>query len=318
VRNAESGAGNVIVFETGAFFRFETIEIAKGRVVLGLGDQGRVTVPEQVVDFEESVREGATVRLPRTATRADVVKSKSSDVSTARGGEAPAAMTRAERAVAAKDRSQRARAAGRAGGRRATPGSTASRRQASLDGSLFERGFENEGGESSPGRRSPTGAPLGQDAEGGTEDGATDPAQPDGLGMRDPAAVRRQAEERGEDSGTLSVIVSSADSVDVAGVQFRLNYPSNCSPAGAQTIGAFSNASMSQPNGSVGGRPIFAMAIVYAADDTTSLPGEIARVDFTWVGVEPDPADFKILSASASDHQGNAERGFRAEAHVLR
>lgn len=314
-RNAESGQGNLVVFRTGAYFRFETMEIQHGRVTLGLGEQGQVSVPEQVIDFEQSVREGATIRLPGEATGVEVRKPTRSRALTVRGGGGGGAGESEPVEVGQDDGGRpepgtRARKPGRVGGRRAGLGTAASRREASLQGieeSIRDQDYDR-----------PENPDEGEPDSVVNREEDDSPTRPSRSGMADPDEVRRQAEEAGQPSGTASVIVSSTDSVDVAGVQFRLKYPENCSPAGAAPIGAFANSSMAQPNGSVGGRSLFAMAIVYAANETTSLPGEIARVDFTWVGSEPNPEDFAIVSASASDEKGVASRGFRAVATLLR
>jgi hypothetical protein len=309
-RNADRGSGNVVVFRTGAFFRFESLDFARSQLRLGLGEQGQVTVPEGLIDFEQSVREGATVRLPRANERVDVVRAGSG------GGAAATARGRSGGDDGGSARS-RAIAASRGGGsaRLGGPEAAAGRRSASLRQYGKDR-FEvddRSAGAWSDGS-SEVEAPAVQE-EPEEESVAERVARRDGIA--DAEEVRREAEEQGEPSGRITVVVSSGDAAEVAAVQFRLRYPGNCTPTGAQPIGSFANASMAQPNGSVGGRPLMAMAIVLSPDTTTSLPGEIARVDFIWTSSEPPPDEFTIVSASASDERGNPIRGFRVEAVVL-
>lgn len=318
-RNALSGAGNVIVFRTGSYFRFEGIELERSRVVLGLGEQGKVTVPQGAVDFERSVQEAASLHLPRGGVRSDLVARSGGGgrQGSARSGggdvdaSSPGPGGRRGRSFNPKSVAGSARS-------RLDPGSRSARRLAPQDVAPPDDRFDpgpgasdfDDGGGSGGFDDTPGGG-------GGTPEQEEDPGRlRDGIA--DPEDVRRRAEEQGEPTGTVSVIVGSTDAVDVAAVQFRLRYPPNCSPVGHAPIGSFANASMSQPNGAVGGRPIFALAIVFAPDANTTLPGEIARVDFVWRGDEPLPGEFQVISATASDMTGNPVRAFRAEATVLR
>ena len=316
-RNAASGDGNVVVFNTGAFLRYEKLELDGSQVVLSLGDDSRVTLPEVVIDFERSVQEASTVRLAR-APRADIARSTGGGFAgSARGGGGGGEEDAAAPGPGARGRSFNPRAlSGRDRGR-VSPSSRTSRRNAALaedsGGSPSPSALEDATGDYERVEDGPGGDDGSDDSGAGAAEGQRGR---DGIGDADD--LRRKAEEEGEPTGNVSVIISSNDAVDVAAVQFRLRYPSNCTPVGQAPIGAFANSALAQPNGAVGGRSIYAMAIVFATDaSTTSLPGEIARVDFLWRGQPPPAGEFLVISATATDGLGGAVRAFRAEATVL-
>lgn len=322
-RNAERGAGNVVVFRTGSLFRFESVALKDSQVSLQLGDDETVTVPEGVVDFEQSVREGAAVWLPRGRVHVDVARpaarsgARSSAIDRARAGRGVLPDSSPGRRARSAEGGRESRFAGRDGSRRTgasgptstvEPGSSSYRPE-----SLSDDPFSGSDGEDGDRRGGIDTGDAGNDGD--------DDQSPSGRrsrdGMSDPEELRRRAEDDGQRTGMVTVIVASPDDKTVHGFQFRVRYPTNCQPTGALPIGAFANASMSQPNGRQGPQELGMIMVFAPGVPSASLPGNIAQLSFVWTGQEPTPAEFAVTHVAAADERGNVVRGVSATATMI-
>lgn len=75
--NADKGLGNTIWFNSGGFMRYEALEFEAGRVIVSLGQDRTVALPEALVDFRACVLEGGTVVVPARSGGALVAKAVS-------------------------------------------------------------------------------------------------------------------------------------------------------------------------------------------------------------------------------------------------
>lgn len=292
--NAGPETGNVVVFRTGSFLRFDSIRFDSGTVRLGVSDDATFTVPESLIDFEASVREGATVRLPQRADR---------PVALSRGGgddgrsEDPADMTRAERREAVRSRRQSALERRREAAARRRAGDTADPSTADDEPPSSSQAGSRR---SSPPAR--TSFPD-DDSESTSDDAddADEPENPPGGHEPDPDGDTPEDDEptQPEATGRVTVSLSTADPREVGGLQVELAYPETCTlvdlPDPSSAFMGFASDLTTAFNSGMPGMPQYPVNVAGFHTSSVRGPGEFLRLTFQWRGEAPTPDEFRIM-----------------------
>lgn len=279
-RNLGHGGGNVIVFTTGALLRFDSLDIKDGTVGVKVAGGAGFTVPESLVDFQASVREGAMVRLPESAGRpASVSRSGSSD-----GGfvpepaDAPQVEPEPTEEVAAGGRVRPGRAA--FGSRRGASGLRDRRSAAAA-----ERGEEPDPELLTP----PEGEP-------GSEFDPNDPRLRDGNPLPD-----EEGEQVPVTAGQSVLVVTTTFNGEIGGLQAEVSFPTSLRIVEPVMFSGFASA-LPQPtvNTRIPGRLHIISVANPNPDGGILAGGEFLRLTFTWTGRPPALQQFSV-SVKATD-----------------
>jgi hypothetical protein len=296
-RNLGAGATNVIAFSTGALLRFERLSVQDGVVHVTVASGAEFDVPESLIDFEASVREGAMVKVPEGAAGAAAV----SRGPAGGGGGGGAASGGYEES--ASEEYQPPAAATR--GPRRPPLGAAGRRlpNAAARNADFTPGSEPPPEEPPPQGAVPDEPPTGGDDGGAVTEAPMDTADQGGQPPPGPGQVDVQ-------TGQVMVDVVSDYSGELSGLQARVSYPRSLQIIGAPAFTGFASGLTS----SVGNQPGLVNIAGIAPDPNepvSASPGEFLRISFAWTGQPPQVTDF-ALGMVATDAGGQAMSSFPA------
>jgi hypothetical protein len=293
--NMASGATNVVAFTTGALMRYDKLEIRDGVAHVTVGSGGTMEVPESLIDFEASVREGAMVKLPEGATNPTAVSR-----SGAGPGGAPDMGSGGDDVAPPEDEPPPPPPIGSAVPARRRPpiGGMSGRRGVGATRAIPDRidSVPMSESEASPQQAFPD-----ESANGGD-------VTPDGAQVSPPIESFPQPQPQpqggnGADAGETLVSVYSDFTGELAGLQVNLSYP----PRALQVIGTptytgFATA-FSASSGVQAGTLRIAGVVQDPRSPVSASPGEFLVVRFAWTGQPPRATDFN-LGVTATDANG--------------
>jgi hypothetical protein len=295
--NMASGATNVVAFTTGALMRYDRLEIHDGMAHLTVGTGGTMEVPESLIDFEASVREGAMVKLPEGGTNPIAVSRSGAPG----GSAAPDAGGGYDEVAPPPDEETPPRAVGAAVPARRRPplGGMGARRGVGAARAIPDRveSRPSADSESAPQQAFPDESGMG----GGEMSGDGGPASPPPEQF--PQQQGGGGVVGGNESGEVLVSVYSDFTGELGGLQVTLGFPARAlQVVGPPTYTGFATG-FSASSGVQAGSVRIAGVMQDANAPVQASPGEFLVVRFAWTGQAPRPSDFN-LGITASDPHG--------------
>lgn len=287
-RNLGGAGGNVVVFRTGSLLRFDKLEMKDGGIVQFSVEGGATfTIPESLVDYETSVIEAATVRLPKGAGAATAVSRGGGDNGDF-GGDVGGGEYPPEPALAGSPRTRRSGrgvpAAGGGGDVLDQPAPMDTAETAPQDGATFDKDEPRDDSGTNSGRfdSRPT-----RRQDGPARVGGSDEPEAPGSGSGQ--------------TGQVTVVLSTDFSGDIQGLQLLLRYPQTCTPVAPVQFTGFASGLVSAVN--TGVNPLN-IAGVAGSIGSMRGPGEFLRVNFNWRDSAPQVHEFALLQPTAVDPAG--------------
>jgi hypothetical protein len=301
-RNLGHGGGNVVVYKTGALMRFESLEVSDGMVTVHVAGGSTFTVPESLIDFEASVREGAMVRVSGSAASGVVA------VSTSGGGDVASAGSSYDEGSSPDDVQQPDEDPPDD-----TPPPTSS--SAVRPTRPGRQGF-------TPGRRfgaqrSAVGAVddgSGSGDESGDDVPVGDNPVPPPVSSFPPPRDSQQPPDRvgTPDSGQSVLVVSTTYSGEISGLQATVTFPPNLKVVEPVSFSGFGSAlAMPTVNTRIPGQ-VQIIGVNNPAEGVAA-GGEFLRLTFTWSGHAPLPQQFSVLTKATDTQTGSEVPTFPVE-----
>ena len=302
--NLGHAGGNLVVFKTGALLRFENLEIKDGSAAVRVAGGSAFIVPESLVDFEGSVREGAMLRLPASAMGTVSVSTSARGgvgaLGTAGGGFDEMAVPE-EYSVAPPDPEAAAEpppdAAKGMASRPTRPGRPGLNRP--------RRFGADRGGESGEAAQEVQPLTPDDDSEQLPSDGGD--SVPFGRGQQGGGGDQVVGGQSQVATGQTVLLLSTTYSGEIGGLQVTVTFPPNLKVVQPVGFSGFA-ATLAMPtvNANVPGQ----VQLIAVNSDVTGpgvqAGGEFLRLTFTWSGRAPTAQQFSV-AVKATDPSTGAE-----------
>ena len=300
-RNLGHSGGNLVVFQTGALLRFDALEMADGQATVKVAGGARFVVPESLVDFESSVREGAMLKLPESAT--------TGGVSVAKGGGGGAGGYEPPETIPDEPPPYEPPEAVPAGKPRPSPGFPKQRR---MDTGKFGQSSEKF----DPTTPAPHDDVVDGHVEQNPEKEQADFHQDNGQNGQDGQNGQNGQDQNDQVSavtGQVVLVLSTTYGGEIAGLQAVVQYPRGLRIVDSVQFSGFAAAlSMPTVNTRIPGQVQVIAVTQPGEDQAVQAGGEFLRITFMWTGHAPSLTDF-AADVRATDATGGQVNGFPKE-----
>ena len=316
-RNLRSGSSNVLAMTTGSMLRFDDIDVEKGQVRIGVGDGGSVTVPESLIDYEASVREGAMVRLPAGAGDT-VVVTRSGAAGGGGGGDDgswPSPPSYDDGSGGSEPEMAPIAIPASPDGLSRRPS-----RGVPMAPPLLSSGSKPMNGGTGGARLATPGAARA--FGGGRADTTVDSADDGSIAAPDQSPVpfepgptpgSKDIPGAQQPSGQTVLLLSTSYAGMLGGLGVVVNYPPTAQIQQPVSFTGFASGLMTNSNPTQAGTFKIAGA---ASPPGVTGPGEFLRMTFTWTGRALTASDFRV-AVTAVDPSSVAAHGFSTEVTVI-